>query len=1183
MKLKQSVLIFSVLMLFAFMGFVQAAQIEKGPYLIYEGDNTEMTVLWQLDATDTCTLEWGTNTTYSTGSVQTAEYGSDHQHKYVIPNLNNATRYYYRVSFGSSSYTGSFRSAPSASAQNVKFFAYGDTRTYPADHDDVANQMINAYTVDEAYRTFTLHVGDWIDTDTESDWSDEFFPRYYANIIEMQSNLVIQGCIGNHEGSGYVYEKYYPYPYVGSRYYWSFDYGPIHVAVIDQYTSYSSGSTQYNWLVNDLASTGKKWIFLLFHEPGWSAGGHSNEADVQNYIQPLCTQYGVDIVFCGHNHYYARCVVEDIQHVTTGGGGAPLYSPNSSAQYLVESAQVHHHCEIDIQGNQLDFVARRDNGSVVDSFTLIDNSGPQTPVADFTANATTISVGQSVNFTDQSTNTPTSWSWTFDGGSPSSSTAQNPSVTYAAEGTYNVTLTAANAEGSDVETKIGYITVIENLTTFTLTTTVSGEGTVSPAGGTFTEGTVVNIEAVPSAGYLFNGWSGDLSGSTNPTTITMDADKNVNAAFIFSSGGNYLPFPISSSSDDAEEDESDTSMYLDSTDLEMVDESGSSSNRQLVGLRFTGLTIPQGANITGAYIQFTCDDDNTGGASLTIKAEATDNSSTFTSSSGNISSRTTTSASVSWSPPAWSTIGESGAAQQTPDISSLIQEVIDRPGYSYGNPVTIIITGSGEREAESYDGTAAPVLYIKAESSGPQPPTAGFSANTTSVSVGGSVNFSDSSTNTPISWSWTFTGGTPSSSTTQNPSITYNSEGTYTVSLTVTNAVGSDTETKTNYITVQKAPLVYCSTQGGDYSYEWIENVTVGDIDNTSGAAGYTDFSSITGNLTEGDTISVSCTPGFSGSTYTEHWKIYIDYNIDGDFEDSGEEVFYSISDGTVTGTFVVPSGVEGLTRMRVSMKYDAEQTPCETFSYGEVEDYTVNFIATGPQPPVADFTASDTSINEGQSINFADSSTNNPTSWSWNFTGGTPSTSTAQNPSITYNTAGTYTVELTATNSEGSDAETKTNYITVTATPTTGEVGNTTVFGSTSTSSRRRAMPFTMPEDGTITSVTMYHTGGSGDLILAVYDGSSTPQNRLAITPTVTCSGSTGWQTVNLSTPVFVSGGSTVWLAWVYESNPGIRYQTGSPGRYQSDYSWSGGMPDPFGSGSQSNYLYSIYATYNK
>ena len=146
-----------------------------------------------------------------------------------------------------------------------------------------------------------------------------------------------------------------------------------------------------------------------------------------------------------------------------------------------------------------------------------------------------------------------------------------------------------------------------------------------------------------------------------------------------------------------------------------------------------------------------------------------------------------------------------------------------------------------------------------------------------------------------------------------------------------------------------------------------------------------------------------------------------------------------------------------------------------------------------------------------------------------------------------------------------------------------TGTVGITDVYSSTSVSGYRRAMPFTMPENGTIKSVAMYHTGGSGSMILAVYDGEGTPQARLAITPTTAVSAGTGWQTINLTSPVAVSAGQTVWLAWVYESNPGIRYQTGSPGRYQSTQTWSGGMPNPFGSGSQTSYLYSIYATYDK
>jgi PKD repeat protein len=312
------------------------------------------------------------------------------------------------------------------------------------------------------------------------------------------------------------------------------------------------------------------------------------------------------------------------------------------------------------------------------------------------------------------------------------------------------------------------------------------------------------------------------------------------------------------------------------------------------------------------------------------------------------------------------------------------------------------------------------------------PPVADFSVSATTVSLGGTVNFTDQSSNSPTSWAWTFNGGAPSSSTAQNPSVTYNTIGTYTVVLTAYNSAGNDTETKVNYITVSDAPITYCTSQGNNSNYEWIGNVTVSNINNSSGAAGYTDFTYITGYLTAGANTSVSLTPVFSGTTYTEYWKIYIDYNADGDFVDAGEEVFYQIGTSTVSGSFTVPAGASGTTRMRVSMKWDAAQTPCETFSYGEVEDYTVNISGGTVIPPVANFTASATSIYEGGTVSFTDTSTNTPTSWAWTFTGGTPSSSTAQNPAITYNTAGTYAVSLTATNSAGSDAETKTNYITV-------------------------------------------------------------------------------------------------------------------------------------------------------
>ena len=217
---------------------------------------------------------------------------------------------------------------------------------------------------------------------------------------------------------------------------------------------------------------------------------------------------------------------------------------------------------------------------------------------------------------------------------------------------------------------------------------------------------------------------------------------------------------------------------------------------------------------------------------------------------------------------------------------------------------------------------------------------AAFTASTTTPTVGGSVTFTDQSTNTPTSWAWTFEGGTPSTSTAKNPTITYNTAGTYDVTLVATNAAGSDTEAKTDYITVSSA--TYCASQGNSQTYEWCSRVRVANLDYSSGASKYSNFTAYSANLTRGVSASVTLNTSYSGTIYTEYWRIWIDYNQDGDFVDSYEQVFSKYGKTSVTGTFTTRStALTGSTRMRVSMKYSSYPTSCQTFSYGEVEDYT--------------------------------------------------------------------------------------------------------------------------------------------------------------------------------------------------------------------------------------------------
>jgi len=171
---------------------------------------------------------------------------------------------------------------------------------------------------------------------------------------------------------------------------------------------------------------------------------------------------------------------------------------------------------------------------------------------------------------------------------------------------------------------------------------------------------------------------------------------------------------VAASSDDAEQRSSDGYMYLNSSDLELAVDG---STTDTVGMRFTGVTIPQGTTITNAYIQFKCDETDSGAISLTIRGQDIDDAPTFTTSSGNITSRTKTTASVAWSPPAWSTVGQAGADQRTPDITAIIQEIVDRSGWSSGNDLAIIITGTGTRTAEARDGdsSGAPLLHVEYE------------------------------------------------------------------------------------------------------------------------------------------------------------------------------------------------------------------------------------------------------------------------------------------------------------------------------------------------------------------------------------------------------------------------------------------------------------------------------------
>lgn len=167
---------------------------------------------------------------------------------------------------------------------------------------------------------------------------------------------------------------------------------------------------------------------------------------------------------------------------------------------------------------------------------------------------------------------------------------------------------------------------------------------------------------------------------------------------------------INASADDAEENIANGAMNLTSGDLDLVNDQGEIS---VVGLRFKYLFIHQGAFVRNATIQFTADEANTEFTSLTIRGEATNNALAFTANNKNISNRSTTNASVVWTPDSWSQ-GTNGLPEKSINIAPIIREIINRPGFVTGNSIAIIIEGTGIRTAESFDGFSilAPELCL---------------------------------------------------------------------------------------------------------------------------------------------------------------------------------------------------------------------------------------------------------------------------------------------------------------------------------------------------------------------------------------------------------------------------------------------------------------------------------------
>jgi PKD repeat protein len=669
------------------------------------------------------------------------------------------------------------------------------------------------------------------------------------------------------------------------------------------------------------------------------------------------------------------------------------------------------------------------NTSTLANYIVVSSSGIPAPVASFTTLPTSGTAPLAVTFTDTSTNSPTAWQWTF--GDGTTSTLQNPIHTYLSPGTYTVSLTASNAGGSSTATQSNYIAVSGAMTPAPVAAfTGSPTSGVAPLGVTFTDSST-NTPTV----WTWNFGDGTGSALQSPIHTYLNPGTYTVSLTVSNAGGSNT-----------------------STRVNYIVVSGSA-------------TTPPVAAFSGT--------PTSGTAPLTV---------TFTDSSAN-------------TPTVWQwTFGDGDTTNAT----------VQNPVHTYLAPGTYTVTLTASNAGGSNSVTQT--NYIVVSPAAITPPVAAFSGTPTSGVAPLTVEFTDSSTNTPTVWQWTFGDGDTTNATVQNPVHTYLAPGTYTVTLTASNAGGSNSVTQTNYIVVSPAAITppVAAFSGTPTSGTAPLTVTFTDSSTNSPTVWQWVFGDgSTVNATDQNPVHTYLAPG----TYT----VSLTASNAGGSNTFTRTGYITVSSSGIPAPVAAFSGTptSGTAPLTVTFTDSSTNTPTAwqwTFGDGDTTNATdqnpvhtylapgtytvalvasnaggsnmatmVNYITVSPSAsmaPVVSFSGSPTSGVAPLTVAFADSSTNAPTIWHWTFGDGDTTNATDQNPVHTYLAPGTYTVTLTASNAGGANSSTRANYIVVSAAPITPPVAG---FSGTPTSGTA-PLTVTFADSSTNTPTVWQWTFGDGD-----------------------------------------------------------------------------------------------------
>ncbi len=693
---------------------IYAQTIIRGPYL-QSGTPNSMVIKWRTN-TPTSSRVWYGNNPSNLAFSQTVN-GDRTDHEVKVSGLPANSTFYYSVGNSAGQLmapTGNhyFRTSPLPGAtQTIKAWVLGDAGKATDNQRNVRDAFYNFH--GNQHIDMILLLGDnAYESGTDAEYQAAMFENMYENRL---INSVVWPSFGNHDGeSAFSATQTGPYYEIftaptngeaggvpsGTEAYYSFDYGNIHIVVLDSDDSgRDPGDPQLAWLEADLAATNQEWKVVIFHHPPYSLGDsdtNAKETDMRQYIAPILEAYNVDLVLAGHSHTWQRSYLInghyglsnswnpatmgiDLGDGRQDGDGPYMQDPQGKGTVYIVSGSAGSRGSVDeihpvmyrslsemgsmyfeVAGSRMDIKFIRDDG-VIDDYLSITKQAPVGAVP-------TVSVTAPANGTH-----------------------------YDTPQTITITADAADSDGAVTQVEFlanGISIGLDNQAPWSVSYTIPDEG-------------LYDIMAIAT---------------------DNDANTAQSASVLFTVGPVSTCSRIGASTDDAEEGLSGA-IDLTSSDLELVTDG---PDVQMVGMRFNGLGIPQGATIQNAYLRFTVDENtNDNPCNLTIYGEAADNAQAFSAFNYNISGRQRTAASVSWMPSDWLSVGDAGPAQQSPDLASVIQEIVNRPGFTNNSSIAILIEGTGKRTAESFDGvsSSAPELCIEFTTAPPSYDCPALSAN----------------------------------------------------------------------------------------------------------------------------------------------------------------------------------------------------------------------------------------------------------------------------------------------------------------------------------------------------------------------------------------------------------------------------------------------------------------------